>query len=95
MLPEANRPKESRKLWWELFPAARPAGDEKCGQNGGANDAGPKAGLSGDVADVFAANEVVGDPPSQGPKAKEGEQKGRQDEGTRATAAGLLILDDA
>jgi hypothetical protein len=51
--------------------------------------------LGGDVADVFAANEVVGDAPSQGPKGKEGEQKGRQSEGARAAAAGLLILDDA
>jgi hypothetical protein len=87
--------KKSEKLWWELFLAARPAGNEKCGQNGGAEDAGPKAGLGCDVADVLAANEVVGDAPSQGPKGKEGEQEGRQSEGTRTAAAGLLTPDDA
>src|ERR1035441_8862828 len=88
------RRKKSGQLWWEVFLAARPAGEQECRQNGGAKDAGPKAGLGGHVSDMLATNKVVGDAPSQGPKGKEGEQKGRQSKGARTAAAGLLILDD-
>ena len=54
--------------------AARPAGHQEGGQHGGQEDAGPEAGLGGNVADVLAADEVVCNAPGKGPEGEKSQQ---------------------
>jgi len=49
-------------------------------QDGGAQNAGPEAGLGGHIADVLTADKVIGDAPNEWPKGKKSQHEGRQDE---------------